>query len=164
MMNIKDIRIGYGFDLHRLAPGRKLILGGVELPFELGLLGHSDADALLHAITDALLGALALGDIGTHFPDTDPAYKDADSRKLLVDAYKLIQQRGFIVQNLDCTVIAEAPKLKPHIEKIRQSIAEILQTEVDRVSVKATTSEKIGALGRQEGISATCCALLVQEH
>lgn len=154
------MRIGYGFDTHKLAVGRKLILGGVEIPFEMGLLGHSDADVLLHAITDAILGAVALGDIGQHFPDNDPKFKDADSRVLLKHCYKLVQNEGFEIGNIDATILAERPKLMPFIIQIRSRIASDLNIELSQVSVKATTSEKMGFVGRQEGMSATAVVLL----
>lgn len=156
------MRIGYGFDTHKLVEGRKLILGGVEIPFELGLLGHSDADVLLHAITDAILGAVALGDIGQHFPDNDPEFKDADSRKLLIHCYELVKKEGFVIGNLDATVIAERPKLMPHLDHIRKTISEDLNLEMNQVSVKATTSEKMGFIGREEGITASAVALLIK--
>lgn len=155
------MRIGYGFDIHQLVEGRKLILGGVEIPFEKGLLGHSDADVLLHAITDALLGAVALGDIGQHFPDTDPEFKDADSRLLLKHCYELVKKEGFTLSNLDATVVAQRPKLMSHLPKIRQTIADDLGVELNQVSVKATTSEKMGFVGREEGISVSAVALLM---
>jgi len=154
------MRIGYGFDTHQLAEGRKLILGGVEIPFEKGLLGHSDADVLLHAITDAMLGAVALGDIGQHFPDTDPEFKDADSRALLQHCYRLVREEGFEIGNIDATVVAERPKLMRYMGQIRKTIAEDLEIELNQVSVKATTSEKMGFVGRQEGITATAITLL----
>jgi 2-C-methyl-D-erythritol 2,4-cyclodiphosphate synthase len=154
------MRIGYGFDIHRLAEGRKFILGGVEIPFEKGLLGHSDADVLLHAITDALLGALALGDIGQHFPDTDPEFEGADSRVLLKHCYNLVKERGYELGNLDATVVAQKPKLMPFIPEIRKTIARDLGVEVGQVSVKATTSEKMGFVGRGEGVSATAVILI----
>lgn len=154
------MRIGYGFDIHQLVEGRKLILGGLEIPFEKGLLGHSDADVLLHAITDALLGALALGDIGQHFPDTDPEHKDADSRLLLRHCYKLVKEKGYVLSNLDATIVAQRPKLMPHLPKIREIIASDLEVDLDQVSVKATTSEKLGFVGREEGISATAVVLI----
>ncbi len=154
------MRIGYGFDTHQLVEGRKLILGGVEIPFEKGLLGHSDADVLLHAITDALLGALALGDIGQHFPDTDPEHKDADSRALLRYCYRLVKEKGYLLSNLDATIVAERPKLLPHLPKIRKTIANDLEADLSQVSVKATTSEKMGFIGREEGISATAVVLI----
>lgn len=155
------MRIGYGFDIHQLVEGRKLILGGVEIPFEKGLLGHSDADVLLHAVTDALLGAVALGDIGQHFPDNDPAFKDADSRLLLKHCYELVKKQGYVLGNLDATVVAQRPKLMPHLPKIRQTIAEDLGVELNQISVKATTSEKMGFVGREEGISVSAVVLLV---
>jgi 2-C-methyl-D-erythritol 2,4-cyclodiphosphate synthase len=155
------MRIGYGFDTHALVEGRKLILGGVEIPFEKGLLGHSDADVLLHAITDALLGALALGDIGQHFPDTDPKFKGADSRKLLIHSYELIKKEGYQLANVDATVVAQRPKLMPHIPEIRKTIAQDLQVQINQISVKATTSEKMGFVGREEGITVSAIALLV---
>ena len=157
------MRIGYGFDIHQLVEGRKLILGGVEIPFEKGLLGHSDADVLLHAITDALLGALALGDIGQHFPDTDPEHKDADSRLLLRHCYKLVKEKGYELSNLDATIVAQRPKLMPHLPKIREKIASDLEVELSQVSVKATTSEKLGFVGREEGISATAVVLIQKQ-
>src|SRR5690625_676349 len=155
-----DFRIGYGYDLHRLEEGRPCIIGGVELPHDKGLLGHSDADVLLHAITDALLGALALGDIGTWFPDTDPEYSGADSGELLREVWRMVGDKGWRIGNVDATVIAEQPRLNPHIETIRQSVAALLQVEVGRVSVKATTSEKLGFLGAGEGIAAHAVALV----
>ncbi len=157
------MRIGYGYDVHRLVNGRSLILGGVTIPHEKGLLGHSDADALLHAITDALLGALALGDIGQHFPDNDPAYEQINSRILLRKTYDLIRSKGFILGNLDATVVAERPKLKNHIPDMRANIAADLECEMDQISIKATTSEKMGFAGREEGIAATAVVLLVKE-
>lgn len=158
------MRIGYGFDIHQLVEGRKLILGGIEIPFEKGLLGHSDADVLLHAITDALLGALAMGDIGKHFPDTDPKFKDADSRVLLRHCYKLILDKGYELANLDATVVAQRPKLIGFIPEIRATIATDLGVETDQVSVKATTSEKLGFVGREEGISATAVVLIQKKE
>ena len=148
------MRIGHGYDVHRLVEGRKLILGGVEIPFELGLLGHSDADVLLHAVSDALLGAAALGDIGKHFPDTDPKYKGADSMKLLERVVELLGEKGFSVNNIDCTVIAQKPKLAPFIEQMKSNIAGVCGIDSDRVNVKATTEEKLGFTGALEGISA----------
>jgi 2-C-methyl-D-erythritol 2,4-cyclodiphosphate synthase len=157
---MKKMRIGNGYDVHKLVEGRKLILGGVEIPFELGLAGHSDADVLLHSITDALLGALALGDIGKHFPDTDPRYKNVDSRILLRDAYKLIKEKGYELVNLDATIVAQEPKLAPYIAKIRETISTDLSVELDDVSIKATTSEWLGFEGRKEGISSSAVVLL----
>lgn len=155
-----DYRVGYGYDLHRLIEGRPCIIGGVEIPFERGLLGHSDADVLLHAITDALLGALALGDIGTHFPDTDPDYEGADSGELLVKVRQLVDEKGWDIGNVDATVIAERPRLNPYINEIRRSVASLLRVEVERVSVKATTSERLGFIGAGEGIAAHAVALV----
>lgn len=160
---MKGIRIGYGYDVHQLQEGRKLILGGIEIPHKKGLLGHSDADVLLHAITDALLGALALGDIGSHFPDTDPNYKNADSGELLKKAYVLIKKQGYELGNLDATVIAEQPKLRPFIDKIREHIADLLECPVGDVSIKATTSEKMGFAGREEGVVAHSTVLIYKE-
>ncbi len=157
---MNTIRTGYGYDLHRLARGRKLILGGVTVPFEKGLDGHSDADVLLHAIIDALLGAAAMGDIGRLFPDTDPAYKDADSRVLLRKTVEFIRERGYRIGNIDSTVVAEQPRLNPYIDAMRVNIAEDLGIDWDAVSVKATTSERIGMIGRQEGICAMAVCLL----
>jgi 2-C-methyl-D-erythritol 2,4-cyclodiphosphate synthase len=159
---IQDIRVGYGYDVHQFSSGRKLILGGVHIPHEKGLLGHSDADVLLHAINDALLGSLALGDIGTHFPDTDMKWKDADSSKLLSASLQLVLDRGYKVGNIDATVVAEEPKLKPFITQIQENIARILTVEPDRVSIKATTSEKMGFIGRKEGIAAMATILVVR--
>lgn len=154
------MRIGIGYDLHRLEKGRKLILGGVTIPHEKGLAGHSDADVLCHAITDALLGAAALGDIGAHFPDTDPRYHNADSVELLRSAYGLVQAAGYRIVNLDATLIAERPKLLPHMDAIRERLAEALGIEKSQVSVKAKTNEGTGPEGRQEAISAHAAALL----
>lgn len=155
-----NLRIGFGYDVHRLVENRKLILGGVEIPHNFGLLGHSDADVLLHAITDAVLGAAALGDIGTHFPDSDPAYKNADSSILLENAYSKVLEKNLILINLDATVVAEKPVLNPFIGKIRESIAGILNTDISNVSVKATTNEKMGFVGRGEGVAVHAVALL----
>ncbi len=154
------MRIGNGYDLHRLSAGRKLILGGVEIPFEKGLYGHSDADVLVHAIMDALLGAASLGDIGKHFPDTDDAYKNADSLKLLHRVVRLIGDCGYEIENIDTTVVAQAPKLAPYIEQMRKNIADACDIEVYDVSVKATTEEGLGATGTGEAISAHAIALL----
>ncbi|MEP1151548.1 MAG: 2-C-methyl-D-erythritol 2,4-cyclodiphosphate synthase [Balneola sp.] len=154
------MRIGYGYDVHKLVENRKLILGGIEIPFELGLAGHSDADVLLHAITDALLGAVALGDIGKHFPDTDPQYKNVDSRVLLRDAYKMVRDSGYELGNLDATVVAQEPKLAPYILKIRELISADLEVDLEDVSIKATTSEWLGFEGRKEGISSSAVVLL----
>lgn len=148
------MRIGHGYDVHRLVEGRRLILGGVEIPFELGLLGHSDADVLLHAVSDALLGAAALGDIGKHFPDTDPKYEGADSMKLLERVVELLAEKGYRVNNIDCTVIAQKPKLAPFIEQMKSNIASVCRVSGDQVNVKATTEEKLGFTGELKGISA----------
>jgi 2-C-methyl-D-erythritol 2,4-cyclodiphosphate synthase len=153
-------RIGHGYDVHTLAPGRKLILGGVQIPFHLGLLGHSDADVLVHAVIDALLGALALGDIGAHFPDSDPAYAGADSRDLLRRTYAMVRERGWALANLDCTVCAERPKLRPYIDDMRANLALDLNTGRDNVSVKATTEEGLGVSGGGGGMAAHCSLLL----
>ncbi|MEM6628367.1 MAG: 2-C-methyl-D-erythritol 2,4-cyclodiphosphate synthase [Bacteroidota bacterium] len=157
------IRIGYGYDTHQLIRGRKLLLGGVEIPFEKGLLGHSDADVLLHAICDALLGALNLRDIGYHFPNTDPRYKNADSTIFVTDTYEIIRSKGYILGNLDCTIIAERPKINPHIPQMQAVIAGLLQTEIDNVSIKATTNEKMDAPGREESMVAHAVALVFRE-
>lgn len=154
------IRIGHGYDVHAFASDRKCIIGGVDIPCDMGLLGHSDADVLLHAVSDSLLGAAALGDIGKHFPDTDPRYKGADSLKLLVLVYELIKEKGYKVVNIDATVIAQVPKLAPYIDDMRHNIAKALCVDVDFVSVKATTEEKLGFTGRKEGISAHCVCLI----
>ena len=151
-------RFGMGYDVHRLVEGRKLILGGVEIPWEKGLLGHSDADVLLHAIADALLGAAALGDIGKHFPDTDDKFKGADSMKLLAEVAKLVGDKGYRVGNVDATIVAQAPKLAPHIEKMAENIARVLNVERDCVNVKATTEERLGFTGSGEGMSAYAVA------
>ncbi len=155
------IRIGHGYDVHKLVEGRKLILGGVEIENNgIGLLGHSDADVLLHAVSDALLGAAAYGDIGKHFPDTDEKYKNADSLKLLKCVYELLKENGYHIVNLDATVLAQAPKLAPHIMKMRENIAEALDLDVDFVSVKATTEEGLGFTGAKQGIAAHCVCLI----
>ncbi len=154
------IRVGHGYDVHRLVEGRKLILGGVEIPYEKGLLGHSDADVLAHALSDALLGACALGDIGRHFPDTDPQYKGADSIKLLVHVVELLRQRGYTVGNVDVTVIAQAPKLASFIPSMVSNLAEAMGIQQDCVNIKATTEEKLGFTGAGEGISAHVVALI----
>ncbi len=154
------MRIGHGYDVHKLAAGRRLVLGGVDIPYEKGLLGHSDADVLTHAVMDALLGAAALGDIGQHFPDTDPAYAGADSLALLRAVMDLLTQAGYQVGNVDATVLAQAPKLAPHIPRMRENLARAMGVAVDRVSVKATTEEGLGFTGRKEGIAAHAVALL----
>ncbi|AUZ05764.1 MULTISPECIES: 2-C-methyl-D-erythritol 2,4-cyclodiphosphate synthase [Vitreoscilla] len=157
-----NIRVGQGYDVHQLVTGRPLILGGVTIDHDKGLLGHSDADALLHAITDALLGAVALGDIGHHFPDTAAQFKDADSRVLLRAAYQSVQDLGWRVVNVDTTIIAQQPKLKPHLLGMRQNIAQDLGIDIGLVNIKGKTNEKLGYLGREEGIEAQAVVLLVQ--
>ncbi len=156
------LRIGHGYDVHAFAENRKCIIGGVEIPCEKGLLGHSDADVLLHAISDSLLGAAALGDIGKHFPDTDEKYKGADSLVLLARVCELLREKGYKVVNIDATIIAQMPKMAPHIQQMRENIASVLGVDVDFVNVKATTEEKLGFTGRKEGISAHCVALIEQ--
>ena len=151
-------RFGMGYDVHRLVEGRKLILGGVEIPWEKGLLGHSDADVLLHAIADALLGAAALGDIGKHFPDTDDKFKGADSMKLLAHVAELIREKGYVTGNVDATIVAQKPKMKDFIPQMNENIARVLGIELDQVNVKATTEEKLGFTGNEEGISAYAVA------
>ncbi|AQQ51743.1 2-C-methyl-D-erythritol 2,4-cyclodiphosphate synthase [Planococcus lenghuensis] len=157
------IRIGQGYDVHQLTEGRPFILGGIEIPHNKGLLGHSDADVLLHTITDAAVGAIGGGDIGKHFPDTDPAFKDADSRKLLKHIWGIVKEQGFVLGNVDCTVIAQAPKLAPYIEEMRNSVAELLEADKSQVNIKATTSEHLGFTGRGEGIAALAVILLVKQ-
>ena len=154
------MRIGHGYDVHRLTEGRKLILGGVDIPYEKGLLGHSDADVLLHAVSDALLGAAGLGDIGRHFPDTDPAYKDADSLKLLAIVAEKVSAAGYRVSNVDVTMIAQAPKLKPHIAQMEQNISQALRIDQSRVNVKATTEEHLGFTGDGSGMACHAVCLL----
>ncbi len=158
-----DIRIGNGFDVHRLVEGRKCIVCGVDIPYGRGLLGHSDADVALHALADALLGAAALGDIGKHFPDTDPKWEGADSRKLLRAVVDILSQAGFAPANVDITIIAQAPKMLPHIPAMRQNVAADLGIDLDRVSVKATTTERLGFTGRGEGIAAQASALIYRK-
>ena len=155
-----SVRIGHGYDVHRLTENRKLILGGVDIPHHLGLLGHSDADVLLHAISDSLLGALALGDIGKHFPDTDEQYKDANSLELLACVYELVKEKGYEVGNVDATILAQSPKLAPYIPQMRLNIARALETELDAISVKATTEEKLGFTGNEDGASAHAVCLI----
>ncbi|HEY9880411.1 MAG TPA: 2-C-methyl-D-erythritol 2,4-cyclodiphosphate synthase [Leptolyngbyaceae cyanobacterium] len=157
-----NIRIGNGYDIHRLVSDRPLILGGITIPHEKGLLGHSDADVLTHAIMDAMLGALSLGDIGLYFPPGDPEWAGADSQKLLAQVNQMVLQKGWQVNNLDTVVVAERPKLKPHIEAMRSQLAHVLSLEPDQVGVKATTNEKLGPTGREEGIAAYAVVLLVK--
>ncbi|MDE7386618.1 MAG: 2-C-methyl-D-erythritol 2,4-cyclodiphosphate synthase [Muribaculaceae bacterium] len=158
-----NFRIGNGFDVHRLVPERRLVMCGVDIPYELGLLGHSDADVALHALADALLGAAAMHDIGYHFPDTDPEYKGADSRRLLRRVVGIIGERGYKVGNVDITIIAQRPKMLPYIEQMRQNVAADLAIDVDAVSVKATTTERLGFTGRGEGIAAQATALIYKQ-
>lgn len=153
-------RIGQGYDVHQLVEGRPLILGGVTIPHEKGLLGHSDADVLLHVVADAALGAIGAGDIGKHFPDTDPAFEGADSGKLLTHVWELVKKEGYSLGNIDCTIIAQKPKMAPHIESMQQRIAELLEASPNQVNVKATTTEKLGFAGREEGIAAQATILL----
>ncbi len=153
-------RIGHGYDVHRLVEGRKLIIGGVNIPHEVGLLGHSDADVLLHAVMDSLLGATALGDIGKLFPDNNESFKDADSLVLTQEVGKLLKEKGYIISNIDATVIAQSPKLAPYIDKMRENIAKALETKIDCISVKATTEEKLGFTGNKEGIAAHAVCLI----
>ena len=154
------MRVGLGYDVHKLVEDRKLILGGVEVPHTLGLLGHSDADVLVHAIMDALLGAAALGDIGKHFPDTDPEYKGADSMKLMEHVRELIEEKGYVIENVDATIIAQKPKLRPYIDQMEENIAKVLRIERDQINVKATTEERLGFTGREEGMAAQAiCSL-----
>lgn len=154
------MRIGQGFDVHAFAEGRPLILGGIEIPHERGLLGHSDADVLLHTIADAALGAIAAGDIGKHFPDTDPEFKDADSKELLRHVWQLVKDEGYVLGNVDATVMAQRPKLRPYIDEMRAVIADLLEADIEQVNVKATTTEKLGFTGREEGIASQAVILL----
>ena len=157
------IRIGHGFDVHAFGTDNPLIIGGVTIPFDKGFIAHSDGDVALHALTDALLGAVALGDIGKLFPDTDMQYKGADSRVLLREAYRQVQEKGYVVGNVDATIIAQAPKMRPHIDAMRTLIAQDLSVDIEQVNVKATTSEKLGFTGRGEGIACEAVALLVRK-
>ncbi|MCI1959366.1 MAG: 2-C-methyl-D-erythritol 2,4-cyclodiphosphate synthase [Clostridia bacterium] len=154
------MRIGYGYDVHRLVKGRKLILGGVQIDYEFGLLGHSDADVLLHAVMDSILGAAALGDIGKHFPDTDEKYSGISSLKLLEKVSYLINQKKYAIINIDATIIAQKPKMRPHIDAMRKNIADCLKIDIDNVNVKATTEEGLGFTGHEEGIAANCVCLI----
>ncbi len=158
-----SLRIGHGYDVHRLAEGRDCIIGGVNIPYEKGLLGHSDADVLLHAIMDAVLGALAEGDIGKHYPDSDPHFKGADSMELCRHVATIMYDRGYVIGNIDATVIAQAPKMAPHIQAMRQNIADVFVTSIDNVNVKATTEEKLGFTGSGEGISAHAVCIIEQK-
>ena len=156
------MRVGLGYDVHKLVEGRKLIIGGVNVPHEKGLLGHSDADVLIHAVMDSILGALALGDIGKHFPDTDEKYKDADSMKLLKCVNNLINEKGYEINNIDSIIIAQSPKMAPHIQNMRENIAKALNTSIENINVKATTEEGLGFTGAKEGIAAQSICLLVK--
>lgn len=156
-------RVGQGFDVHEFATDRPLIIGGVTIPYEKGLIGHSDADVLLHTVTDAALGAIGEGDIGRHFPDTDPEFKDADSAKLLAYIWRIVEEKGYKLGNVDCTIIAQAPKMAPYITQMRDCIAELLNADPSQVNVKATTTEKLGFTGRGEGIAAQATILLIQK-
>ncbi|MCM3638545.1 2-C-methyl-D-erythritol 2,4-cyclodiphosphate synthase [Sporosarcina luteola] len=157
------IRIGQGFDVHQFEEGRPLIIGGITIPYERGLTGHSDADVLLHTVTDAALGAIGEGDIGRHFPDTDEAFKDADSAVLLQKVWEIVESKGYRLGNIDCTIMAQRPKMAPHIETIRARIAELLNADTTQVNVKATTTEKLGFVGREEGIASMATILLMKD-
>ncbi len=161
---MNDFRTGIGFDVHAFAEGRKLIIGGVQIPFDKGLLGHSDADVLLHAICDALLGALALGDIGKHFPDTDIKYKDADSIELLKHVFNLITSKGYKLGNIDSVITMQKPKLLPYIDEMRKNISIALKSSIDQISIKATTTERLGFVGREEGVSSFATVLLIKNN
>ncbi|MGL4425456.1 MAG: 2-C-methyl-D-erythritol 2,4-cyclodiphosphate synthase [Cetobacterium sp.] len=154
------LRIGNGYDVHRLVEGRKLVLGGVEIPHKKGVLGHSDGDVLIHAIMDALLGALALGDIGQHFPDTSTEFKDIDSKILLKKVFEIVKSKNYFVINIDCIIVAQNPKLKPYLNLMREKIAEILESDILNISIKATTEEMLGFTGNEEGIKSYCVVLL----
>lgn len=157
------MRIGQSTDIHQLVKGRSLILGGVQIPHEFGLLGHSDADALLHAIAESILGALALGDLGSHFPDTDPQYKDMDSLWMLKQVYKIMDEKGYRIGNLDAMIMIERPKMAPHIPAMRKNVAAALSCSMEQVSIKATRGEKLGFVGREEGVQAQCVVLLMEK-
>lgn len=154
------MKVGLGYDVHKLVENRKLIIGGVDIPYEKGLLGHSDADVLSHALSDAILGALGLGDIGRHFPDTDPKYKNADSVILLSKVYEIMEKEGYEIGNVDCTIIAQQPKMLPHIPKIKENFAKALKTKQNNINVKATTEEGLGFTGKKEGIAAQAIVLI----
>ncbi len=160
----QKIRTGFGYDVHAFAENRNLILGGVEIPFEKGLKGHSDADVLIHAVCDALLGALALGDIGKHFPDTNPKWKDADSKIFLKEINKLVHENGYVINNIDSTIVLQRPKIAPFIEKMRTNFSNILGLGIDQISIKATTSEGIGFVGRGEGAAAFASVLIMSKE
>lgn len=161
-MNMTNIRVGNGYDVHRLVEGRRLVVCGVEIPYEMGLLGHSDADVALHALCDAILGAAAMHDIGYHFPDTDPEFAGADSRRLLRRVVEIVTAKGYSIGNVDITIIAQRPKMLPFIEEMRQRVADDLGVDIDAVSVKATTTERLGFTGRGEGIAAQASALIIK--
>ena len=163
MLSTFDLRVGNGFDVHRLVAGRPCIICGVEIPFDRGLLGHSDADVALHALADALLGAVSMRDIGYHFPDTDERWRGADSRVLLREVVRIIGQRGYRPSNVDITIIAQAPKMLPYIERMQANVAEDLGLDIDRVSVKATTTERLGFTGREEGIASLATATVIRD-
>ena len=162
MVPVGSVRVGHGYDVHRLGPQRRLIIGGVDIPWKLGLEGHSDADVLCHAVADALLGALAMGDIGTHFPSGDPTYKDADSLGLLEQVGHMLREQGWQTGNLDATLVAQQPRMASHLPQMRQNIARVLQVEIDAVSIKATTEEGLGFTGTGQGIAAHCVVLVEQ--
>ncbi|MDQ0220530.1 2-C-methyl-D-erythritol 2,4-cyclodiphosphate synthase [Peribacillus cavernae] len=157
-------RIGQGFDVHQLVEGRPLIIGGVTIPYEKGLLGHSDADVLLHTVADACLGAIGAGDIGKHFPDTDPEFKNADSAKLLEHVWQLVKKEGYVLGNIDCTIIAQSPKMAPYIGQMRERIAGLLEASTEQINVKATTTEKLGFTGRSEGVASQAVVLLIKAN
>ena len=161
-MSCPNIRVGHGYDVHRFAENRKLILGGVEIPYDKGLLGHSDADVLIHAVMDAIIGALGLGDIGKHFPDTDEKYKGISSMTLAKSVCELLSSHGYTIVNIDATIIAQQPKLSPYIDEMRNNIANVFSTSADRVNIKATTEEKLGFTGRLEGISSHAVCLIAK--
>ena len=158
------MRVGIGYDIHRLVSGRKLVLGGVTIPFDKGLIGHSDADALVHAVCDSLLGAAGLGDIGLHFPDTDSEYKNISSLKLLVRTYEMVNKKGFLIENIDATIFAEAPRLSTYRKEMEKNIAQTIELELSRINVKATTTEGLGLIGKGEGIGAMSVALINYSH
>ena len=160
---MSKIRVGFGYDVHRLQEGRKLWLGGIEIEHKVGLLGHSDADVLIHAICDALLGAANLRDIGYHFPDTDPRYKNVDSKILLADTMKLLRSKNYELGNIDATIAAERPKINPHIDEMKKCLADVMNVDIDDISIKATTSEHLGFVGREEGMAAYATVLIIKE-
>lgn len=159
---MQALKIGHGYDVHELVTNRDLIIGGVKIPYEKGLLGHSDADVLLHAITDAIIGALGLGDIGHAFPDTNPETQGIASTKILADIYQVMIEKGYCIGNIDATILAEAPKMAPHLQEMKQIIAEILKTEIENINIKATTTEKLGFIGRREGMACEAVVLISQ--